>query len=83
MCRSGGRSMQVAQFLARNGFENVANLTGRSSPGPAMWIRQSARINSARVCRNDFRRPCGVARPTDIVIYNTDLIRRCLQREHQ
>ncbi len=28
MCRSGGRSMQVAQFLARNGFTQVANLTG-------------------------------------------------------
>jgi rhodanese-related sulfurtransferase len=28
MCRSGGRSMQVAQFLARNGFRSVANLTG-------------------------------------------------------
>ncbi len=28
MCRSGGRSMQVAQFLERNGFRSVANLTG-------------------------------------------------------
>jgi rhodanese-related sulfurtransferase len=35
MCRSGGRSMQVAQFLARNGFENVANLTG----GILAWSR--------------------------------------------
>jgi rhodanese-related sulfurtransferase len=36
MCRSGGRSMQVAQFLARNGFENVANLTG----GILAWSRE-------------------------------------------
>jgi rhodanese-related sulfurtransferase len=35
MCRSGGRSMQVAQFLARNGFANVANLTG----GILAWSR--------------------------------------------
>lgn len=28
MCRSGGRSMQVAQFLARNGFRAVLNLSG-------------------------------------------------------
>ena len=35
MCRSGGRSMQVAQFLARNGFQSVANLTG----GILAWSR--------------------------------------------
>jgi rhodanese-related sulfurtransferase len=35
MCRSGGRSMQVAQFLARNGFTQVANLTG----GILAWSR--------------------------------------------
>lgn len=35
MCRSGGRSMQVAQFLARNGFRSVANLTG----GILGWAR--------------------------------------------
>jgi rhodanese-related sulfurtransferase len=35
LCRSGGRSMQVAQFLARSGFENVANLTG----GILAWSR--------------------------------------------
>ena len=35
MCRSGGRSMQVAQFLARNGFPSVANLTG----GILAWSR--------------------------------------------
>ena len=35
MCRSGGRSMQVAQFLDRNGFRNVANLTG----GILAWSR--------------------------------------------
>jgi rhodanese-related sulfurtransferase len=28
MCRSGGRSMQVAQFLERKGLAAVANLTG-------------------------------------------------------
>jgi rhodanese-related sulfurtransferase len=28
MCRSGGRSLQVAQFLKQQGFSNVANLTG-------------------------------------------------------
>ena len=36
MCRSGGRSMQVAQFLARNGFQSVANLTG----GILAWSRE-------------------------------------------
>lgn len=35
MCRSGGRSMQVAQFMARNGFQSVANLTG----GILAWSR--------------------------------------------
>jgi rhodanese-related sulfurtransferase len=35
MCRSGGRSTQVAQFLDRNGFGNVANLTG----GILAWSR--------------------------------------------
>ena len=35
MCRSGGRSMQVAQFMDRNGFQNVANLTG----GILAWSR--------------------------------------------
>ena len=35
LCRSGGRSMQVAQFLARNGFTRVANLTG----GILAWSR--------------------------------------------
>lgn len=28
MCRSGGRSLQVARFLASQGFRSVANLTG-------------------------------------------------------
>lgn len=28
MCRSGGRSLQVARFLAAQGFRSVANLTG-------------------------------------------------------
>ena len=36
MCRSGGRSMQVANFLARNGFKSVANLTG----GILAWSRE-------------------------------------------
>jgi rhodanese-related sulfurtransferase len=35
MCKSGGRSMQVAQFLERNGFRSVANLTG----GILAWSR--------------------------------------------
>jgi rhodanese-related sulfurtransferase len=33
MCHAGGRSMRVAQFLAAQGFTNVANLTG----GIAAW----------------------------------------------
>jgi rhodanese-related sulfurtransferase len=28
MCRSGGRSLQVAQFLTAQGFDAVSNLTG-------------------------------------------------------
>ncbi len=28
LCRSGGRSLQVARFLAGNGFRSVANLNG-------------------------------------------------------
>jgi rhodanese-related sulfurtransferase len=36
MCRSGGRSMQVARFLERNGFTEVANLTG----GILAWHEQ-------------------------------------------
>ena len=28
LCHHGGRSMQVAQFLASRGFENVANIAG-------------------------------------------------------
>jgi rhodanese-related sulfurtransferase len=28
ICRSGGRSLQVAHYLERNGFASVANLTG-------------------------------------------------------
>ena len=28
VCRSGGRSQQVAAFLAMNGFEKVANMNG-------------------------------------------------------
>lgn len=28
ICHHGARSMQVASFLERNGFENVTNLTG-------------------------------------------------------
>jgi len=28
MCRSGGRSMQVAHWLEAAGFQSVANLTG-------------------------------------------------------
>lgn len=28
ICRSGGRSLRVAQFLEQNGFARVSNLTG-------------------------------------------------------
>lgn len=35
MCRSGGRSLQVAEFLERNGFPSVANLKG----GILAWAR--------------------------------------------
>ncbi len=28
LCRSGGRSLQVARFLEKHGFEHVANLSG-------------------------------------------------------
>lgn len=28
LCHHGGRSMQVAQFLAQHGYENVANIAG-------------------------------------------------------
>ncbi|MDW8260380.1 MAG: hypothetical protein RML32_13150 [Gammaproteobacteria bacterium] len=36
MCRSGGRSLQVARFLVQQGFRNVANLTG----GILAWSEQ-------------------------------------------
>ena len=35
MCRSGGRSMQVARYLQRSGFATVANLQG----GILAWSR--------------------------------------------
>jgi len=35
ICRSGGRSMEVARFLAAEGFESVANLSG----GILKWSR--------------------------------------------
>jgi adenylyltransferase/sulfurtransferase len=35
MCRGGGRSIQIAQFLDRSGFKNVGNLTG----GILAWSR--------------------------------------------
>lgn len=28
ICRSGGRSLKIAQFLEQNGFAHVSNLTG-------------------------------------------------------
>ena len=28
MCHAGGRSMRVAEFLEKQGFTNVANLSG-------------------------------------------------------
>jgi rhodanese-related sulfurtransferase len=36
MCRSGGRSMRVAQFLEQQGFKSVANLAG----GVLAWSRE-------------------------------------------
>lgn len=36
ICHHGGRSMHVAQFLSRQGFEDVYNLTG----GVDAWARQ-------------------------------------------
>ena len=35
MCHHGGRSMQIANYLARNGFEKLYNLSG----GIAAWSR--------------------------------------------
>jgi rhodanese-related sulfurtransferase len=35
ICRSGGRSLQVAHFLAARGFRSVSNLTG----GILAWSR--------------------------------------------
>jgi rhodanese-related sulfurtransferase len=35
LCRSGGRSMQVAQFLERQGFRDAVNLAG----GILAWSR--------------------------------------------
>ena len=35
ICRSGGRSLQVAQFLAAQGFATVSNLAG----GILAWSR--------------------------------------------
>ena len=36
MCRTGGRSTQVANFLVQNGFERVYNLQG----GITAWSRE-------------------------------------------
>jgi len=36
ICHHGGRSMQVAAFLERNGFDKVINLTG----GVHAWAKQ-------------------------------------------
>jgi rhodanese-related sulfurtransferase len=36
MCRSGGRSLRVAQFLEQQGFKSVANLAG----GVLAWSRE-------------------------------------------
>jgi rhodanese-related sulfurtransferase len=36
ICHHGGRSMQVANYLERNGFTKVANLTG----GVHAWAQQ-------------------------------------------
>jgi rhodanese-related sulfurtransferase len=37
MCHAGGRSMQVARYLARQGFANVANLSGGISAW-SQWV---------------------------------------------
>jgi rhodanese-related sulfurtransferase len=36
ICHHGGRSMQVASFLERQGFDNIINLTG----GVHSWAQQ-------------------------------------------
>jgi rhodanese-related sulfurtransferase len=36
ICRSGGRSMQVAHFLEQHGFQDIANLSG----GILAWSRE-------------------------------------------
>lgn len=36
LCHHGGRSMQVAAFLAHHGFEHVANISG----GIEAWARE-------------------------------------------
>ena len=36
VCHHGGRSMQVAAFLERNGYTNITNLTG----GVHAWAQQ-------------------------------------------
>jgi rhodanese-related sulfurtransferase len=36
ICRSGGRSMQVAHFLEQRNFKDVANLSG----GILAWARE-------------------------------------------
>lgn len=36
LCHHGARSMQVAHFLARNGFSTVANISG----GIAVWASE-------------------------------------------
>jgi len=36
ICRSGGRSLEVARFLERNGFASVSNLAG----GILAWSRE-------------------------------------------
>jgi rhodanese-related sulfurtransferase len=36
ICRSGGRSLRVAEFLEQHGFKSVANLTG----GVLAWSRE-------------------------------------------
>ena len=56
MCRSGGRSLQVAHYLERNGFSSVYNLTAAYWPGPPS-IRRYPDIE--------------LTSPSDIVIYNT------------
>ena len=59
ICRSGGRSAEVARFLAARGFARCSTSPEASWRGPGTSIRRSLSTD-----------PSG-ARSGDIVIYNT------------